>query len=278
NNIAKWTKKICGLILDKTGKEVSEYDNSVENVLLNPDLLVQEIKKFHELTINYTAGYNPTTFSIWSLRKNTRRYVSALYQGLETEENFARICQLLGLSELFKPKMADPSAYIVYGFREYGENYYPYNASNKLTNSNPEDFKKFTQEFTSVGSLICFLNELIWEYFSKVKLSVVIEPHMMNLEKIITNLPDLKKDYFDKVTLSLTEKPLVDVSHESSYNFEGLSINRVAGHRSGSVPSIALTDALDSVSEHQFFGAIEYNVSTWGNGEQGSLRINIRRA
>ena len=94
---------------------------------------------------------------------------------------------------------------------------------------------------------------------------------------IIQNLPDARKDYFDRVVPSLNEKPLVDVSYDSTYNFESLSIDRVTGRYSSSVPSMALTDALDSIAQHQSYGIIEYKLSTWDKGKTGSLGINVRR-
>lgn len=271
---ARWVKEICKYLLNKIGKELPKEKGQLQNILKNPQLLLEEIKNFHELAVNFTAGYNPATYFVWSLRKNTRKHLNASYERLGSEELFAKTSSFLGLAELFKPDMADPSKYIVFGFPEYSGNYYVDSVSYKLSNFRQEDFNRFSEEAKSVGGLICYLNELIWAYLQRTKEN---QAGMMDVSMIIQNLPDAKKEYFDHLMSVLNEKTLLDVSRDSNNNFQGLSINQVSGRRSASIPSLALTEALDSISEHQSSGIIEYNLSTYDNGKSGTLRIGVRR-
>ena len=270
---ARWINEISKHILNKTGKELPAEETSAEIVLKDPELLLQEIKKLYERGVNFTAGYNPATFFVWSLRKNTRKHVNAMYDKLEAEEQFAKTRSFLGLTELFRPDMADPSKYIVFGFPEYGNNYLDYAVSSKLTNFSEQLIEEFSKQTKSLGGLICYLNELIWAYLKQANQK---QADLFDTSMIIQNLPDARKEYFDRVTPTLNEKPLISVSSQSYNNFDGLFINRVAGRYSGAVPSLALTEALDSIAQHQFYGLIEYNVSIWGNNKSGSLAINPR--
>lgn len=263
---ATLVSRLCSIVLQHQKIQPLEPEVDAQALLKDPKLLIGKIKEFHQKVINFTISYNPATYFIWTLRKNTWKYLTTAYKEMNDSKVFEVIRERLGLTELFKPDMPDPTRYTLWGYPEYGQNYALYQVYLPYTQDILERSKNLVDGVTTLGGTISILNEIIWNYLSKQS-----ETHVT---MILPNIPDAKKEFFDRA--QPTDKMLLT---PENYSLEGLTINWCGSIRKGYPvrPPIFLTKALDSLSASQFVGLIEYVVYYFTDGKSGQIRIDDRR-
>ena len=203
------------------------YNVDAEKVLDGPEKLSELTADFLNRCLSFTAGYNPHTFFVWSMRKNTKKFIDAVFGGLN-EERFEGLRKILGLEKLFAPELGDPSLYTVWGYPEYRTHFNP---------DSLESLKWLLKRSPSPGGKISLLNETIWIYFER-------KPAF--IEMSVLNPPEPLKEYLRRAEKLIDERPKIGPGYSF---FKGI-------FKEGS--NITLMEALDSISQHQYLGLWEY--------------------
>ncbi len=112
--------RVAGLYAGQPKSEVS-----VESIVEDPQRLGELIEAFLEACRDLSVGVDAVSTFVFSVRKVTRRYAVGLYPNLA--ERLDEIGEILGLEELFVPKVADEEfrrSYTILGYPDYAYEYY----------------------------------------------------------------------------------------------------------------------------------------------------------
>jgi len=144
---------------DLYSSEKFSLSMSVEDIVSDPEKLLDLIEKFLRSIMGFVANYNKYTFFVISVNHLPRFLIELLYPKIK--DTFEDISSFLGLDV----------------WQRLGEN------SKDLT------LYRFPKD--SIGGLIYSLNDLIWEKFNETPIKEV-------WEYAIDDVPELKKEYFKK--------------------------------------------------------------------------------
>ena len=156
-------------ILKKADLYSSEKFHSsvgLEDIIDNPERLLDLIEELLRNILGFVANYNKYTFFVISINHLPRFLIELLYP--EIKSTFEDISNFLGL-ELWQKLGGNTEELNLYGFSK-----------------------------ESIGDLIYSLNDFIWENFNR-------DPVKEVWEYIIDNVPDLKKEYIEKSMDNITK-------------------------------------------------------------------------
>lgn len=167
---------ISGKIDGKAGVEVNENSSvGVEELIKDPDKILQVLRDFYEKILKVTANYNYYTFFALSTRNLPFFYLMEAYPRLK--DNFDEMKSFLGLKPVFEPATEATeirNKYTVWGHSEGG-----------------------------LLDLLFQLNWYIWESF-KQSTSPGMRDSLSEIFRFLSPpLPDLKKEYLIKAEETL---------------------------------------------------------------------------
>ena len=228
------------------------FDMKGEDLFISDEALIKEISLFYELLARFVINYNEKTLFIWTLRKNTKRYLLFQYEKLRKPDCFELIKTLMGLY---------PSQIIDLSEEELSE------TSEKL-----QDKYTLWELKDQFGYKIISLNDLIFDSFEGD-----IKEY---IDFVITDPEDFKKSHQEKMKRL---KPIWEIpdefklhkpheegkgSWDLSYKINGAfftecrRISTWAKIGTEFVPcNLSFIDFLDSISPALFVGAIELRIN-----------------
>jgi len=162
---------LSGKIAVKAGVEVNENSSiGIEELIKDPDKILQVLRDFYEKILKATANYNYYTFFALSTRNLPFFYLMEAYPRLK--DNFDEMKSFLGLRPVFEPATEVTeirNKYTVWGHSEEG-----------------------------LLDLLFQLNWYIWESF-KQSTSPGMRDSLSDIFRFLSPpLPDLKKEYLIK--------------------------------------------------------------------------------
>ena len=164
-------------LIETSYRETS--DLKLEELMFSDEAIMENIIDLYRHILEYTIYYNEKTLFIWTLRKNTKRYITFQYKDLSKNDNFETLKEILGL-------------FVYYSIELPGE------TNSKLA-------EKIKNEYTvwqlkkQFGYNVCQLNKFIFESFSNSNLLETYEfliPNVENLKEKYSEYLDRKKPFW----------------------------------------------------------------------------------
>ena len=144
-------------------------DDEIEDILENPEKIINELKDIYTRLVGISANYSYYTFFTINTRCIPRYYIEQAYPKLKYK--FEKVAEFLGLEPKFIPDIKEGEIkrnYTLWGHKE--------------------------NEF---ADLLYRLNEIIWRHFSERSFD---NPYFFREKlKLLYGLPDLKEKYTEKV-------------------------------------------------------------------------------
>lgn len=171
----------CKLILDIAYDKDLISTTRINTINIDFDSLIKSDEKIIKLigelykSINkFSVLYSEKTLFLWTLRKNTKRYLKFQYEQIDENNEFNILQKIFDFDIYFSPNLDEKSdvvkeineEYTIWYFREKG-----------------------------LGDEICKLNEFIFERFDEQLLS--------DFQLLINNVKNFEKEYFEYINMKL---------------------------------------------------------------------------
>ena len=229
-----------GLSYQQLVTDYKEPELNYEELKRNPNNVKGVIKNFYQEILNISLNYNYGTFFLCSVNQITYKYMKTAYPRIDNVLDF--LINEFGLTELdwdnpIKPNTKTYRDYTIYCFPEYN----PHNKG------------------ASFGGAICKLNELIWKRFTtpRYETSPNAEFIYAALYMLFGNIPDLLKEFKDKIKNKVPEFYFYDIRYDESLMADALKMDMLKGYPERSQKP--LLDILDLDSPHLFLNMLEIN-------------------
>ena len=173
--------KQCKLILDISYDKDLISTTKINTINIDFNSLIKSDEKIIELigelykSINkFSVLYSEKTLFLWTLRKNTKRYLKFQYEQIDENNDFSILQKIFDFNIYFSPNLEEKS----------------------------DVAKKINEEYTiwhfrekDLGDEICKLNEFIFERFDEQLLS--------DFQLVINNVKNFEKEYFEYINMKL---------------------------------------------------------------------------
>lgn len=182
----------CDKILDSAWSveiiatpELKESEIDVGLLMKSNENIINIIAQLYRNILEFTINYNEKTRFLWTIRKNTKRFICFQYKKLCEDNNFKLAKDILGLSVYYSPQLDKKSKIAQKIITEYTiwqliENQFGYN----IYMLNDFIFENFKERKLIYGK---YIENLIWEGF----------------KFIIPRIKNFEKEYYDYVSNKL---------------------------------------------------------------------------
>jgi hypothetical protein len=119
--ISNELNKLLTKITSKFDFELENYNHEIENIVNEPEKLVDIFADFYKNLINFSAAYNQQTFFVINFLSIPRYYIENAY--LRLKEKFDTLIRILGLKKIFIPSIKDSELkkkYSIWSFSQDG--------------------------------------------------------------------------------------------------------------------------------------------------------------
>ena len=254
SKIAEVAEQVVRIAEDLFGEGLGKVEEVPEDAL-------EVARLFLETGLNLTAGHNPRTFFVWSLRKVAKLYAEEHYPKLKDPEKFDNIRRVLGLRTYWKPPAVKSE--VVAGYEVYG---YPDYLS--LLDIHKEESYEYHFRVASLpgaqrtlGGLLCELNELLWDLARKKPgLAAGYEmPNVFDNYKATAESMLSKALWKDERAFLLSVNMSTEGSEKWLYEFEGLGIKKLyRGYNWEERGKLSILEFWDLLMPPHFLGRFEF--------------------
>lgn len=176
-----WEKEII------ESPHLQEVDIDFDQRMSSDETIINIIGELYQQILKFTINYNKKTLFLWTMRKNTKRYIYFQYKAICENDIFESLKGLLGFSLYFSPQIDEKSDIAERIIDDYS-----------IWHLNKDDF----------GYNICQMNNFIFESF-KEEISDYSGYKRKNplwecFKFIVSNPKNFQKEYFNRVDRHLS--------------------------------------------------------------------------
>jgi hypothetical protein len=233
---------------------LTDYTNEQE-LLRNHRRVIEEILSLYDTLAEFTINYNEKTLFIWTLRKNTKKFLEFQYKKLKENNCFQKIKELFGLKTFYSMDLEDEEYPDL--IDKIKKAYTIYSISKDWSNN--------------LAANIIALNDYIFDNFDSSESS----PIRKYFQEIIPNLEDFKLIHQNKIKqlkpswrikeiykcIKSKEKGILSYKYKLQgaflTNFKAESSNDEKYNPINGKCYISFIEFLDGISTALFAGAID---------------------